>query len=206
MAKLRQNIAVKSKLSSTLKSWLPILQSPIHELEETLGKIGEDNPFLEINSAFSTSLQENLSTKRLSRNLNPAKNSLGDKVELLTIYEKSLIESLQEQILPPLFPTIRSQQIALGIIDNLDEEGFFDCEWESFLEELKEFFLQDISLVAFSQNEYIKKALALIDEIRNNPEKMKLKMHLQANIKAVNDFLKVRDCVNNFIAVLGQEQ
>lgn len=138
MAKLRQNIAVKSKLSSTLKSWLPILQSPIHELEETLGKIGEDNPFLEIKSAFSTSLQENLSTKRLSRNLNPAKNSLGDKVELLTIYEKSLIESLQEQILPPLFPTIRSQQIALGIIDNLDEEGFFDCEWESFLEELKE--------------------------------------------------------------------
>lgn len=74
------------------------------------------------------------------------------------------------------------------------------------LEELKEFFLQDISLVAFSQNEYIKKALALIDEIRNNPEKMKLKMHLQASIKAVNDFLKERDGVNNFIAVLGQEQ
>ena len=35
---------------------------------------------------------------------------------------------------------------------------------------------------------------------------MKLKMHLQANIKAVNDFLKERDGVNNFIAVLGQEQ
>ncbi len=70
------------------------------------------------------------------------------------------------------------------------------------LEELKEFFLQDTSLVAFSENEYIKKALELINKFRTNPEEIEFKMCLQASIKAVNDFLKERDGVDNFIAVL----
>lgn len=139
MAKLRQNIAVKTKLSSTLKSWLPILQSPINELEETLNKVSEDNPYIEVQSAFSTSLQGKLTPlKAPQRGLHNTKNSMGDKIELLTIYEKSLTETLQEQITPPLFPTKRSQEIALAIIDNLDNEGFFDCDINEFLAELQE--------------------------------------------------------------------
>ncbi len=138
MAKLRQNIAVKSKLSSTLKSWLPILQSPINELEDTLNKIGEDNPYIEIQSALSTSLQTKLSPlKSHQRGMYNPKNSISDKIELLTIYEKGLIETLQEQINPPLFPTKRSQEIALSIIDNLDSEGFFDCDINEFISDLK---------------------------------------------------------------------
>lgn len=138
MAKLRQNIATKSKLSSTLKSWLPILQSPINELEETLSKISEDNPCIEIKSGFSTSLQDNLAATKQKRSLNSPKNSIGDKVELLTIYEKGLIESLEEQIAPPLFPTKRSQDIAFEIIYSLDNEGFFSIEMDEFLSALKE--------------------------------------------------------------------
>ncbi|STQ86218.1 RNA polymerase factor sigma-54 [Helicobacter muridarum] len=136
MAKLRQNIAVKSKLSSTLKSWLPILQSPINELEETLNKISQDNPYIEIESAFSTSLQGLYQSKSPKRITQQTKNSIGDTIELLTIYEKSLIEILQEQINPPLFPTIRSQKIALAIVDNLDSEGFFDCDMSVVLADL----------------------------------------------------------------------
>ncbi|MDE5978100.1 MAG: RNA polymerase factor sigma-54 [Turicibacter sp.] len=136
MAKLRQNIAVKSKLSSTLKSWLPILQSPINELEETLSKISQDNPYIEIESAFSTSLQGLPQPKSPKRITQQTKNSIGDTIELLTIYEKSLIEILQEQINPPLFPTIRSQKIALAIVDNLDSEGFFDCDMRVVLSDL----------------------------------------------------------------------
>lgn len=109
MAKLRQNVAVKSKLSSTLKSWLPILQSPINELEETLGKISEDNPYIEIQSALTSSLQTKLTPlKSPQRGMHNTKNSMGDKIELLTIYEKGLIETLQEQINPPLFPDRKS--------------------------------------------------------------------------------------------------
>lgn len=135
MAKLRQNVAGKSKLSSTLKSWLPILQSPINELEETLGKISDDNPCIEIQSAITTSLQTKLSPLRSRPN--STKNSMGDKIELLTIYEKGLIETLQEQISPPLFPTKRSQDIALHIIDNLNHEGFFDCDMQEFIADLE---------------------------------------------------------------------
>lgn len=146
MAKLRQNIAVKSKLSSTLKSWLPILQSPINELEETLGKISDDNPYIEIQSAVTTSLQTKLtSLKSPRRDMNNTKNSMGDKIELLTIYEKGLIETLQEQINPPLFPTKRSQEIALNIIDNLDSEGFFNCDIEEFLADLEHIGIQSDS-------------------------------------------------------------
>lgn len=146
MAKLRQNIAVKSKLSSTLKSWLPILQSPINELEETLGKISDDNPYIEIQSAVTTSLQTKLtSLKSPRRDMNNTKNSMGDKIELLTIYEKGLIETLQEQINPPLFPTKRSQEIALNIIDNLDSEGFFNCDIGEFLADLEHIGIQSDS-------------------------------------------------------------
>lgn len=137
MAKLRQNLSAKSKLSSTLKSWLPILQSPIDELEETLGKISQDNPFVDIESSFTASLQERLKIKTNPARL-PSKNSIGDKIELLTIYKKGLIETLQEQINPPLFPTQRSQKIALGIIDNLDSDGFFDCDMPALLSRLAE--------------------------------------------------------------------
>lgn len=138
MAKLRQNVAVKSKLSSTLKSWLPILQSPINELEETLGKISEDNPYIEIQSALTSSLQTKLTPlKAPQRGMHNTKNSMGDKIELLTIYEKGLIETLQEQINPPLFPTQRSQEIALAIIDNLNSEGFFDCDIDELLADLE---------------------------------------------------------------------
>lgn len=143
MAKLRQNIAVKAKLSSTLKSWLPILQSPINELEETLGKISEDNPYIEIQSAISTNLQEKLTPlKSPQRGIHNPKNSMGDKIELLTVYEKGLIEILQEQINPPLFPTKRSQEIALSIIDNLDSEGFFDCDMQELLDNLADIGIQ----------------------------------------------------------------
>lgn len=143
MAKIRQNIAVKSKLSSTLKSWLPILQSPINELEEALVKISDDNPYIEIQSAITTSLQSKLTQlKSPRRDINSTKNSIGDKIELLTIYEKSLIETLQEQINPPLFPTKRSQNIALSIIDNLDSEGFFSCDMEELIADLSNIGIQ----------------------------------------------------------------
>ena len=45
---------LKAKLSSTLKSWLPILHSGVGELEETLGEFAKDNPYLEIQSGIAT--------------------------------------------------------------------------------------------------------------------------------------------------------
>ena len=121
---LRQAAQVKGKLSATLKNWLPILQSNILEIEETLNQYALENPYISINSTITQDFSSKL--KRPHGN-NPAKNSISDKIESLSIQEKGLYQVLEEQIAPPLFPTTISQQIALDIIDNINEEGYFDA-------------------------------------------------------------------------------
>lgn len=133
MAKLRQNLTNKPKLSSTLKSWLPILQSPVDELEDTLLKISKDNPCVDIESAFSVNLSSK--TKEYSKDYN--RNSISNRIELFSIYEKTLHESLKEQVGQRIFPTKKSQDIVKIIIDNLDSEGFFTNDMNDFIKQLK---------------------------------------------------------------------
>lgn len=57
--------------------------------------------------------------------------------------KKSVYELLNEQILPPLFPTNKSQELAKKIIECLNEEGYFEYD-EEFL---KEYSLEEIERV-----------------------------------------------------------
>ncbi len=117
-ARLRQNI--KGKLSATLKNWLPILQGDLFEIEDILKQCANENPFLEV----KTPMQNNFSTAFKS-NQSHAKSTLTDKIEQLTISSQSLYEILESQILPPLFPTQLSQDIAFDVIEGIDAEGYF---------------------------------------------------------------------------------
>lgn len=122
--KLRTNVSanVKNKLSSTLKSWLPILQSGASELEETLGEFSKENPYIEVQSQIST----DFSSQKKKRETNtPKRGSSLDVIERFCIEEKSLEEELLDQINPPLFPTKISQEIAKSIVESIDEEGYF---------------------------------------------------------------------------------
>ncbi len=121
--KLKQSgfATIKGKLSTTLKSWLPILQSSVSELEDEFKKYQEENPFLEVKSGFEKSFNSISSLKKESK----GKESL-DKIETFSTYEQSLYEKLQEQITSPLFPTKKSQDIAMSIIEFIDEDGYFD--------------------------------------------------------------------------------
>lgn len=125
--KLRQTqaLAPKSKLNQTLRSWLPILQAPLEELDSVLEPFLADNPFAKVNQSFkkSTNFFQDLS-----------KNALGDKVEALSIHKPSLFESLLEQIVPPLFPTKKSQNIAKRIIECINTDGYFEPDDEYFSE------------------------------------------------------------------------
>ncbi len=56
---------------------------------------------------------------------------------------KSVYELLNEQIIPPLFPTSKSQELAKKIIECLNEEGYFEYD-EEFL---KEYSLEEIERV-----------------------------------------------------------
>lgn len=113
---LRQNL--KGKLSTTLKSWLPLLQSDIGEIEELVKEWSKENPFISVKSAYQTEFSSFLKGKS-------SKNSLGDKIEAFTIAQNSLYETLYKQIIPPLFPTQISQDIALDIIEGINNEGYF---------------------------------------------------------------------------------
>ena len=105
---LRQSAQVKGKLSTTLKNWLPILQSNILEIEETINSYALENPLLNIQSQIST----DFSSKFKKPNPNtPLKSAISDKIESLSIQEKGLYVILEEQITPPLFPTQISQEI-----------------------------------------------------------------------------------------------
>lgn len=121
----------KTKLSTTLKSWLPILQSSNDELEATLNEMIKDNPYAEVKNLA----MQNFTSKN-AHNKTPKKSKgAPEGFENFCFYEKSLFEILQEQISPPLFPTPLSQEIAQSIIENLSDEGYFEGDLQELAQE-----------------------------------------------------------------------
>ena len=115
----------KTKLSNTLRSWLPILQANIEDLKESLDKFAEDNPLLTI--------QEKTQTHQNGKNYYDGffkNNAQSELLEQKAITQKSVWELLNEQISPPLFPTSKSQNIAYKIIECLNHEGYFEYDEE----------------------------------------------------------------------------
>ncbi|WP_223154403.1 RNA polymerase factor sigma-54 [Campylobacter concisus] len=127
MLRQKQTLAPKIKLNQTLRSWLPILQSGLDELKETLEPFIKDNP-------FATIEHKNLEKSEKKRNFfeHVSRNSVSESIEALSIYKESLYEKLISQINPPLFPTQKSQDIAYKIIECLDDEGYFSYDDEFF--------------------------------------------------------------------------
>ncbi|RDU59669.1 RNA polymerase factor sigma-54 [Helicobacter marmotae] len=125
--KLKSNLNVKTRLSSTLKSWLPILQSGLNELEETLNTIAEENPYTHVQSQITHTIP--IKTKRTTQ-------ATPDNFESTYIAQKSLYDVLEEQLNSTLFPTDISRKIALKIIENLNSEGFLDTSVGSLAHEL----------------------------------------------------------------------
>jgi len=111
----------KHKLSQTLRSWLPILQSDLESLNETLKEAAKENPFIEIHSGNEVKSSSKKTNQSLYR-----KNSVSAEIEALTTSKKSLYDKLHEQIEPPLFPTKTSVNIALEIIQHINDNGYFD--------------------------------------------------------------------------------
>ena len=128
--KLRIEKSAKLKLSSTLRSWLPILQADLESLHDLLKEYKEKNPFIDIGSGFEKRDQ------RYIDNFYKNRKSVKDNIEALNIYEKSFEEVLFEQISPPLFPTQKSQKIAYKIIEYINEEGYFVGDEELLAKEL----------------------------------------------------------------------
>lgn len=134
MATLRQNqnVEVKHKLSNTLRNWLPILQSSIDELEDTIKPMVDANPVVEISSGFEKDFKTSIPKKVLSGDVSSSRTS---KIEALTTTKKSLYDVVYEHIQPPLFPTPTSVKIAEFVLANLDESGYYEGDTQKFCDE-----------------------------------------------------------------------
>jgi len=114
-------ISTKTKLSQTLRGWLPILQSDLESLKETLDEASKDNPFIQVQSGSEVN-----SHSKISKQPHYQKNSVSNEIEALTTSKKSLYDLLYEQIEAPLFPTQKSVAIAGEIIKNINDNGYFE--------------------------------------------------------------------------------
>ncbi|MFA6741530.1 MAG: RNA polymerase factor sigma-54 [Arcobacteraceae bacterium] len=111
--------AQKQNLNLSLKLWLPMLQTSIQDLESYLTNLSYENPFLEVTK--SKDFYSNFTSNGIS----------GEFIESLAFYSKSLNDKISEQIEnETLFPTPNSQKVALEILCDIDENGYFDGDVE----------------------------------------------------------------------------
>lgn len=101
------------KNSINLKLWLPILQSNIQELNSYVDNFAIENPFIEI-------------IKKPHVQIDYVHSSSGEYIENISSNHVSLYDTVEEQLIHPLFPTPISQSIALDILEDVNAEGYFD--------------------------------------------------------------------------------
>ncbi|HFU74471.1 MAG TPA: RNA polymerase factor sigma-54 [Helicobacteraceae bacterium] len=138
-----QSVETKNKLSNTLRNWLPILHSSLSDLGEAMDPFVESNPVVEVKSGYEESFEKKLPKKILYGT--GVSNSRTEQIEALTIQERSLYEVLDEQLEAPLFPTPLSQEIANFVVENLDENGYYEGDTTHFCEN------HDVSEEAFEK-------------------------------------------------------
>lgn len=132
--KLKQSQSLKTKLTPTMRSFLPVLKCDTLEMSEVLSEFAAQNPLVEVQNNICMSLSSAPPPPKSSPkpfNQQQSKRYMSDKIEQYTLAEKSLYDVLEEQICSSkTFPTPISQEIAYKIIDNINEEGYFegDCE------------------------------------------------------------------------------
>jgi RNA polymerase sigma-54 factor len=132
MLRVKQQVEVKNKLSNTLRNWLPILHSSLSDLGEAMAPFVEGNPVVEVQNGYEEEFEKKIPKKIFS---GAVSNSRTEQIEALTIQSRSLFEVLDEQIGRPLFPTPLSELIATFVIENLDEEGYFEGDAAKFCNE-----------------------------------------------------------------------
>jgi RNA polymerase sigma-54 factor len=111
----KNRVENKYKLSSTLKSWLPVLQANITDLEEIMEKFKEDNPLLDVKNGYEKDYDMNQFYKRKRGSV--SSNSSTDNIDKLNFTKESVYDKVLSQIKEPYFPTIKS--LGFGILPDL---------------------------------------------------------------------------------------
>jgi RNA polymerase sigma-54 factor len=173
----KNRVENKYKLSSTLKSWLPVLQANITDLEEIMEKFKEDNPLLDVKNGYEKDYDMNQFYKRKRGSV--SSNSSTDNIDKLNFTKESVYDKVLSQIKEPYFPTIKSQKIAFRIIEDLDHEGFFDgdmseiaAEFDIFEDEVEKIrqrfaYVEPFGIAALDISECFMFQLCNVDDIHD---------------------------------------
>ncbi|WP_373035273.1 RNA polymerase factor sigma-54 [Sulfurimonas sp.] len=210
MAALRQNTSVetKHKLSNTLRNWLPILHSSLGDLGEAMAPFVESNPVIEVESGYEEDFEKRIPKKIINGQVS---NSRTEQIEALTIQTKSLYEVLDEQIGKPLFPTPISQEIAQFIVENLDENGYYEGDSDSFcaknsisLDEFEKIRLRfaHVEPVGIAAKDLAESFLFQLDSSDISDEAYPLCLEVIANIQDIHEFSS-REHFSEVMRVLG---
>jgi RNA polymerase sigma-54 factor len=122
---LKLKISNKNKLSNKLIGFLPILKSSFEEIEEIVKNVEKENPLI------------NVRYKKFVTFSNYIQNSSTEVIENRLLNKNSLYEDLKNQIESSnFFPTKKSKKIALKIIEDITNEGYFEGDEEIIAKEL----------------------------------------------------------------------
>jgi len=122
---LKLKISNKNKLSNKLLGFLPILKSSFEEIDEIVKEVEKENPFI------------NVKYKKFVTFSNYIQNSSTDVIENRLLNHNSLYDDLKNQIeSSSVFPTIKSKKVALKILEDITNEGFFEGDEIKIAKEL----------------------------------------------------------------------
>ncbi len=122
---MKLKIANKNKLSNKLLGFLPILKSSFEEIDEIVKNVEKENPFI------------NVRYKKFITFSNYVQNSSSEVIENRLLNDISLYDDLKNQIESShFFPTQKSKKIALKILEDITNEGFFEGDEEIIANEL----------------------------------------------------------------------
>ena len=91
-----------------------MLQSSLQDLEKHLKNVSYENPFLEVKKPKE--FYNNFTSNGIS----------GEFIESLALYSKSLNDKVHEQINSAIFPTPNAQKVALEVLCDINENGYFE--------------------------------------------------------------------------------
>ena len=120
---LKQGQVQKQTVRLSMKLWLPILESSLTELAKSVDEMSVSNPYVEVKKGLENEFK--LKNKDVKKFQGAKSTSLDESSGALTS-EESLYDKLLSQIEAPLFPTESSKKVAELIVQNLNEDGFFD--------------------------------------------------------------------------------
>ncbi len=182
---------VKQNLQLSLKTWLPLLQAPLQELDTLFKEYSYENPFLEVNSHFEASNSSNSSYS--------GDDEKRGFIENMSVYKQSIYDKIDEQICEPLFPTPLSQKVAYEIFFYINNEGYFEGNIEkiaincdvttTFAESIRQRFkyIEPTGVGAYDLKESF---LFQLNDFDIDDELYKLTSNIVSNLKTIDKYHK----------------